>query len=105
MTTRNQLQGKVALVTGASGGIGSAIANELAAEAATLALAYGSNQEAAEALAAEITNRGGRAIAIGRATENDRPRVRADPLHVVGRSAHRRDRGTALCGLESGLAW
>jgi 3-oxoacyl-[acyl-carrier protein] reductase len=64
MTTRNALQGKVALVTGASGGIGSAIATELATDVATIALAYGSDAESAEVLAAEITNRGARAIAI-----------------------------------------
>jgi 3-oxoacyl-[acyl-carrier protein] reductase len=64
MTTRNALQGKVALVTGASGGIGSAIATELATDAATIALAYGSGAESVEVLAAEITNGGARAIAI-----------------------------------------
>jgi 3-oxoacyl-[acyl-carrier protein] reductase len=56
-------QGKLALVTGASGGVGSAIA--LAAEGATLALAYGSRPELAHRRAAGITNGGGRATAIG----------------------------------------
>lgn len=60
----SELRGKVALVTGASGGIGSAIAAELAAHAATVALAYGRSAGPAEALAAEIVDRGGRAIAI-----------------------------------------
>jgi 3-oxoacyl-[acyl-carrier protein] reductase len=60
----NELQGKIALVTGASGGIGAAIAAELAAHAATIALAYGRNAGPAQALAAEIVDRGGRAIAI-----------------------------------------
>jgi 3-oxoacyl-[acyl-carrier protein] reductase len=53
------LEGKNALVTGASRGIGRAIAAELAAAGATVVVGYRSGQEEAEALAAEI---GGRAI-------------------------------------------
>jgi len=45
------LAGTAALVTGASGGIGSAVARELAAEGARVALHYHRNREAAEALA------------------------------------------------------
>jgi 3-oxoacyl-[acyl-carrier protein] reductase len=53
------LDGKTALVTGASRGIGRAIAVELAAGGATVVLGYRSGQEEAESLAAEI---GGRAV-------------------------------------------
>jgi 3-oxoacyl-[acyl-carrier protein] reductase len=53
------LEGKNALVTGASKGIGRAIAAELAAAGANVAVGYRSGQEEAEALAAEL---GGRAI-------------------------------------------
>jgi len=53
------LEGKTALVTGASRGIGRAIAAELAAAGASVVVGYRSGQEEAEALAAEI---GGRAI-------------------------------------------
>ena len=53
------LEGKNALVTGASKGIGRAIAAELAAAGASVAVGYRSGREEAEALAAEI---GGRAI-------------------------------------------
>jgi 3-oxoacyl-[acyl-carrier protein] reductase len=53
------LEGKTALVTGASKGIGKAIATELAAAGATVVVGYRSGKEEAEALAGEI---GGRAV-------------------------------------------
>ena len=56
---------RVALVTGASGGIGQAIARGLAAEGATVTLAYGSHAEPAEKLAEELVAAGGIAMAIG----------------------------------------
>src|SRR5271170_6164270 len=57
--------GRVAFITGASGGIEQALARRLAAEGAVLGLGYGAHGQAAEALAAEITSAGGRAIAVG----------------------------------------
>jgi 3-oxoacyl-[acyl-carrier protein] reductase len=61
MSDRLDLAGRIALVTGASGGIGGAICRRLAGDVAGVAVAYGSNAEPAEALAAEIVSGGGTA--------------------------------------------
>ncbi|MEH2436722.1 MAG: 3-oxoacyl-[acyl-carrier-protein] reductase [Nostoc sp.] len=58
------LQDKVAIVTGASRGIGRAIAIELATQGAIAVVNYASSSAAAEAVVTEITNAGGQAIAI-----------------------------------------
>lgn len=57
------LAGKAALVTGAGRDVGKAIALELAAQGAAVAINYQSSAEAAEKVAAEITAAGGKAIA------------------------------------------
>jgi 3-oxoacyl-[acyl-carrier protein] reductase len=57
------LEGKIAIVTGASRGIGRAIAEELAAEGAAVVVNYQSSADAAEEVVNGITARGGRAVA------------------------------------------
>jgi 3-oxoacyl-[acyl-carrier protein] reductase len=58
-------RGRVALVTGGSGGIGQAVSLALAAEGALVAVHYSRGREAAEKVAGQITDRGGRAVALG----------------------------------------
>jgi 3-oxoacyl-[acyl-carrier protein] reductase len=60
-----KLNGKVAVVTGASKGIGAGIAKELAAQGASVVVNYASSKEDAEKVVAQITKAGGRAIAVG----------------------------------------
>lgn len=59
------LEGKVALVTGASRGIGRAIAAKLADEGATVAVHYGRNAKSAEEAVSAIKAKGGKAFAVG----------------------------------------
>jgi len=61
----SKLQGKVAVVTGASKGIGAGIAKALAAEGAAVVVNYASSKAGADSVVQAITAAGGRAVAVG----------------------------------------
>src|SRR5438309_4420440 len=63
-TNTKKLDGKVAIVTGASKGIGTAIAKHLAAEGAAVVVNYSSSKEGADRVMDEITKQGGKAVAV-----------------------------------------
>lgn len=63
--TDTNIDGRVAIVTGGSGGIGAAAAERLAGEGYRVAVHYAGSRDKAEAVVNRITERGGEAIAVG----------------------------------------
>lgn len=82
-----QLQGKVAVVTGGSLGIGAGIVRRLAAEGAAVTLDYFSHRDEADAIAADITNAGGKALVVQAdvAQVADVQQLVAEAVRVFGR--------------------
>jgi NAD(P)-dependent dehydrogenase (short-subunit alcohol dehydrogenase family) len=82
-----RLDNKVAIVTGASKGIGAGIANAFGAEGAAVVVNYARDHEGAERVVREITGKGGRAIAVQGdvAQRSEAQRLVAEAKQAFGR--------------------
>ncbi len=83
----SKLAGRVAIVTGASKGIGAAIAKRLASEGASVVVNYSSSKQGADRVVSEITSKGGKAVAVGAnlAKKPDIERLFAEAKKAFGR--------------------
>src|SRR5215467_9709811 len=83
----SKLAGKVAVVTGASKGIGAGIAKGLAEEGAAVVVNYASSKEGADRVVSEIKSKGGKAIAVQGdvAKSSDVQRIFAETKKAFGR--------------------
>jgi 3-oxoacyl-[acyl-carrier protein] reductase len=82
-----KLEGKIALVTGASKGIGAATAKQLSAAGATVVVNYHTGREDADKVVSEIVELGGSAIALSAdvSDENEIARLMARVKDAYGR--------------------
>src|SRR5574341_1202343 len=87
VTHSNKLTGKVAVVTGASKGIGAGIAKQLAAEGAAVVVNFSSSKSGADKVVAEITSARGKAVAVqaDMAKKADIERLFAETKKAFGR--------------------
>src|SRR5262245_42314794 len=87
MDMAKRLEGKVAVVTGASKGIGAEIAKQFAAEGASVVVNYASSKTGADAVVNEITKKGGKALAVQGdvAKQADIGRLLAETKRAYGR--------------------
>jgi 3-oxoacyl-[acyl-carrier protein] reductase len=85
--SQQKLSGKVAVVTGASKGIGASIALHLASQGAAVVVNYASSRDGADRVVGEITGNGGRALAVqaNLAKESDVRRLFAETKRAFGR--------------------
>lgn len=82
-----KLSGKVAVVTGASKGIGASIAQHLAGEGAAVVVNYSTSREGADKVVAEVERHGGKAVAVQAdvARRGDIQRLFAEAKRAFGR--------------------
>lgn len=87
MSAEKKLAGKVAIVTGASKGIGAGIAKELAAAGAAVVVNYASSRKGAEEVVDEIKRNGGKAIALQAdvAKKSEVERLFSEAMRAFGR--------------------
>src|SRR3989442_2438763 len=83
----NRLKGKIAVVTGASKGIGAAIAEHMAAEGAGVVVNYASSKAGADAVVKRITQKDGKAVAVQAdvSKSEDILRLFAEAMRAFGR--------------------